>query len=199
VNRIAGRMLLGSLLVMATGCNGLQPQSPQPTSVSVTFINDIADSGVSISFFSSADASVSPDDLTNVAISEQLAFSLDANDAFSFALACTDFQAAVVDRASRIGATGTGATASTGVLVDGMDFACGNFITFTLSSQGPDDLQIDVSIGDTNPLPVPAGAPKKQGNADKGSVRDASATTTSNHGAADGTNSSNTNSNGPTK
>jgi len=151
VKRIAGRILLGGCIAAAAGCNGLLPQDAQPTTVTVTFVNDIADSGASISFFSNGDASVSSDDLTNATVSEHLAFSLDANASFQFVRACTDFQAAIVDQASLIVDSGVGATASTSTLVDGMDFACGNFITFRLASQGPDEIQIEVSIGDSNP------------------------------------------------
>jgi len=183
VNRITGICLVGCWLVGTTGCNGPAPQAQQPSTVTITFINDTADSGVAISFFSSADASVLPEALTDPATSDQLAFSLDVNDSFQFTRSCSDFQAAVVDQASLIVTTGTGATASTGVLVDGMDFACGDFITFRLSSQSPEALQIDVSIDNTDPLAANAASAKNKGNAGV-------------EGAAGGTNFDNVNANG---
>lgn len=163
MNRITGTCLVGCWLVLTVGCNGPAPQAQQPSTVTITFINATADSGVAITFFNSADASVLPDALTDPATSDQLAFSLDANDSFQFTRSCSDFRAAVVDQASLIVTTGTGATASTGVLVDGMDFVCGDFITFSLSSQGPEDLQIDVSIEDTDPLAADATSGKGKG------------------------------------
>ena len=123
----------------------------EPATVTITFVND-SESDVEVDFFSNADASVSPSDLTDPESSERLLFTALANDSFRYLQTCDLFGSAQIALASVITETGPGAMASTGILVDSMDFSCGNFVTFTLTQPEDDTLLIDISVTESDPL-----------------------------------------------
>ncbi|MGB0715139.1 MAG: hypothetical protein ACPGXK_04630 [Phycisphaerae bacterium] len=147
---ILGVLCLSSLVLLAA-CDAIVPPAPEPSTVTITFINE-STSDIEVDFFSNADPSVSQADLNDPETSDRLLFTALAEDNFRYLQTCSEFGAAQIALASVSTGDGPGAMATTDILVDSMDFACGSFITFRLSLPEEETLLIDVVIGDTDPL-----------------------------------------------
>ncbi|MHC5108777.1 MAG: hypothetical protein ACYTHJ_02730 [Planctomycetota bacterium] len=145
------RLAVG-LAVLSLGCDALVPPTSDPTTLTISFINEVADTDVAVEFFTSSNGDVTREVLTDPDISEDLIFTLDAAASFQYAQFCTEVRAAIVANATLLREGDDRPMATTDILLDGMDFECGNFVTFTFSSSGPDNLEIDVTIGDADPI-----------------------------------------------